>query len=140
MQSTRLTNRNLFAFHKLNKVSNSPTFINLPRWKKPILKSKEIDIIKSVISGIKSIELENGHKTNEIRTLSLEVKTPANESQKANVNNVKTTFSNSFYFEPENQTFRYKLERWFSLNWFIISSFLLLIASLGSVILLIFRT
>ena len=143
MQSTRLQNRNLFTFHQLNKSDNSgmisQKLIDIPRWKKPMPKIQGIDSVKPVVSGINSIELESAYpKVAEIRTLSMEVKSV---SESKNIPKIDTfVLKNNFYFEPKTKSVRYKLERWFSLNWFILSTILLLILSFSGVILLIFRS
>lgn len=147
MQSNRLPNSNLFTFHQINKYFNSNSsyqkMSDNSRWKKPVSKPAGIDSVKPVVSGMKSVELQKTDlKSNEIRTLSLEVKL-ANTKPKTRIksllNTVKVGFGNNSYFEPETKSFKYQLSRWFSLNWFVLTSVLVLTISFSLVILLIFR-
>jgi len=145
MQSNKLPNRNLFTFHQINKYLNNnrsyQKMTEITRWKKPS-KPAGIDSIKPVVSGINSVEIVKPEAPNtEIRTLSLEVKL-ANTKPKTRIksllNSLKVGFGNNSYFEPETKSFQYKLYRWFSLNWFILSSVLALTISFSLVIMFIF--
>lgn len=146
MQLNRLQNRNLFTFHQFKKMDSNTTFINLPRWKKPLLKPRGIDSVKPIISGVKNVNLENQTpKPAEMRTLSLEVRnlalTNVVMAVKPSILESKTVenFKNHDYFEPEIKDFKYRINRWFSLNWFILASSLALGSSVILVLYFLFK-
>lgn len=147
MQSNRLQNRNLLTFHQFNKTNSvdsaSQKIIDIPRWKKPLKKAVGIDSVKPLVSGMNNINLESTDLAKpEIRTLSLEVKlsnTNPEPKRKSVINSLKLGFGSDSYFEPEIQSFQYKLQRWMLVNSFVLISVLVLTASLTGVIFLIFK-